>query len=151
MRDPVKKGVLALITTLALATGGPAAASAEISSAGVYEDARHIMGLNYPDFERHPRVAPFDWSTDGCTGIGQFFRRACVIHDFGYRNFGNHGALKLSPFPATKEWIDERFWHEMRRICFDTYGPSGGATQGCLGGAYTAYKYVRDHGGEHFF
>ncbi|MEV0118650.1 hypothetical protein AB0H77_36295 [Streptomyces sp. NPDC050844] len=27
---------------------------------------------------------------------------------------GNHGALKLSPTPETKAWIDEHFWHQMR-------------------------------------
>lgn len=150
MRNPVKKGVLALITTVALAVGTPAA-SAQTSVAGVHEEAHRIMMLNYPDFARHPHNAPFDWSTDGCTGIGQFFYRACVMHDFGYRNFGGQGALKLSPHGNTKLWIDERFWHEMRRICFDTYGSSGPSTQGCLGGASTAYKYVRDHGGQYFF
>ncbi len=59
----------------------------------------------YRHVKRHPRgTARFDFSTDGCSAPGWLdnvplaggivrehkrkFRRACLIHDFGYRNFG---------------------------------------------------------------
>ena len=139
----------AVAAVAALCTSGTASAAADAPD--VRADADRIMNLTYVDFANHPRVAPFDWSTDGCTGIGETFAPACVQHDFGYRNYGNHGALKLSPTEETRAWLDERFWHEMRRMCFDTHGPSGGATDGCLGAAGVVYDGVRAFGGSSFF
>lgn len=142
-----------LLTTaaavVALCAGGAVAATAD--TAGVREDADRIMNLSYGDFAEHPRDEPFDWSTDGCTGIGEFFAPACVQHDFGYRNYGAQGTLKLSPVEDTRKWIDDRFLSEMRRLCRDTYGQSGSETDGCLGAAAFVYQGVRTFGGAYYF
>ena len=145
---------MSLTTRILTVVAAVAALSTSATTANAMDlraDADRIMNLTYGDFANHPRVEPFDWSTDGCTGIGETFAPACVQHDFGYRNYGNHGALKLSPTEETRAWIDERFWHEMRRMCFDTHGPSGGATNGCLGAAGVVYDGVRVFGGSSFF
>ncbi|MDQ3790293.1 MAG: phospholipase [Actinomycetota bacterium] len=139
------------ILTVVAAVAALSTSATTANAMDVRADADRIMNLTYVDFANHPRVAPFDWSTDGCTGIGESFAPACVQHDFGYRNYGNQGALKLSPTEETRAWLDERFWHEMRRLCFDTHGPSGGATNGCLGAARVVYDGVRAFGGSSFF
>jgi len=88
--------------------------------------ANQIMGLDYKAFDALPKnEAPFDWGNDGCSNpagsvpvLGDFdddFFRACVLHDFGYRNYG-HG-LALSPNEDTRGWIDDRLLQETRRIC----------------------------------
>ena len=67
--------------------------------------------------KRHPRLTRhFDLSTDGCSAPGwleghpvaakyirehkEKVRRACLIHDFGYRNFGP-GEFKLARWRMT--------------------------------------------------
>lgn len=87
--------------------------------------ATYFMNLSYDDFARAPREEPFEWSTDGCSHplADPDMRPACVQHDFGYRNFGNHYALKLEPTRRRKDWIDSRFHIEMVRICDDKYKP----------------------------
>ncbi|MFC8920790.1 phospholipase A2 [Streptomyces sp. NPDC057116] len=135
---------LALTTTTAatgvVATAGTAAADHDtrpaataltlvlpVAAPTVREQADRIMNLTYREFARTPRVAPFNWTTDGCsvpTGYAPYsevFRPACVQHDFGYRNYGANHELRLSPTRETKNWIDGRFRTEMERVCQDTY------------------------------
>ncbi|GAA3106658.1 phospholipase A2 [Streptomyces rectiviolaceus] len=133
------------IATLALLTGGAvggswaaagsslaagATASSPDTSASaptVREKADRIMNLPYQQFAVTPQIPPFNWTNDGCsvpTGYAPYvevFRPACVLHDFGYRNYGARHELKLDPTRATKNWIDGRFRTEMRRICDDKY------------------------------
>ncbi|WP_259407649.1 phospholipase [Streptomyces akebiae] len=127
------------------------AAAAAAPAEDVRQVADRIMNLRYYDFTKHPKVAPFNWSNDGCSGpqeIKNLFTEACNQHDFGYRNYGaQHGGLRLSPTRQTKDWIDTRFWHEMRQTCFDHHG--GG--NWCLIHARAAYLAVHNFGDKYFW
>ncbi|WP_240662655.1 phospholipase A2 [Streptomyces sp. WAC 06738] len=105
---------------------------------------------------RNPARPPFNWTTDGCsvpTGYAPYsevFRPACALHDFGYRNYGGKHELKLSPTRETKNWIDDRFRTEMRRICDDRDGsPLSHLT--CLNAAEAYYEAVQLGGDSSFF
>jgi hypothetical protein len=112
-----------LFLTVAVAAGVGVAwpAAAADPALDVREEADRIMNLTAERFAAHPHVAPFDWSTDGCTaslpGYGETFRQPCMQHDFGYRNYGGRGELKLDPTERTRAWIDQRFLEEMNRVC----------------------------------
>ncbi len=65
----------------------------------------------------HPHL---DWSTDGCSapvvgneGRSFNFRRACVRHDFGYRNYKRLGTFD----ETTRLALDERFRLDMIESC----------------------------------
>ncbi|MFI1221421.1 MULTISPECIES: phospholipase A2 [unclassified Streptomyces] len=150
---------LALLLSLGTATtagasapgSGPVGDSrAKASAASTLDTANHLMGLRYWDFVNQPQVAPFDWESDGCTGVGTgekvIFFEACVQHDFGYGNYGPSSGLKLDPTDARRAWIDERFYHEMRQICIDRH--ESGST--CLGSAKVIYDGVRAIGWTHW-
>ncbi|MGW7067611.1 phospholipase A2 [Streptomyces sp. NPDC054855] len=140
VRTALRKTLLAATTCLALTAGAAPVAAAD----DIRGEADRIMNLNRIDFVNHPHNAPYDWSNDGCTWWpdGIFFE-ACAQHDFGYRNYGNHGALKLSATAETKAWIDEHFWHQMRASCLETH-PEGSTAQNlCLGEAKIMYDGLR--------
>lgn len=131
---PTTLAALAFATTTALSgvvatagTGVAADSTPAVTGPAVREQADRIMNLTYREFARTPRVEPFNWTTDGCsvpTGhapYSEVFRPACVQHDFGYRNYGAHHELRLSPTREAKNWIDSRFRTEMERVCQDTY------------------------------
>jgi Prokaryotic phospholipase A2 len=103
----------------------------------------------YRHVKRHPKLKrrlDLEFENNGCSApewteeiplAGKYiregketFRRACMIHDFGYRNFGP-GELKLQRFrmtqkqqdwglPGAKANIDRRFLQQMYRICKST-------------------------------
>jgi hypothetical protein len=65
----------------------------------------------------HPHL---DWSTDGCSapfvgseGRSFNFRRACVRHDFAYRNYKRLGIFD----ETTRVALDERFRLDMLESC----------------------------------
>ncbi|WP_411079074.1 phospholipase A2 [Streptomyces sp. cmx-18-6] len=138
-------GLTAPGVTASASTAPGAGPSSESGArvAGLLETADRLMGMRYWDFAGQPQVAPFDWETDGCTGVDTgskiIFYDACVQHDFGYGNYGPSSHLKLDPSDARRAWIDERFHHEMRQICIDRHG--GSST--CLGSAKVIYDGVR--------
>lgn len=138
--------VLAAAAVLAL--GSPVAPAAAAPT--VLQTADRIMGLSYDAFGEHPRTAPFDWSTDGCTAVPEplagRFRDACVQHDFGYRNYGSRGTLRLDPSDARRARIDRRFREEMRRVCADRHDGS----DTCLAQADLLYRGVVLFGGASF-
>ncbi|MER7112563.1 phospholipase A2 [Streptomyces sp. NPDC000229] len=155
---------LAFATTTALsgvvtAAGTAVAADTDpvvlIAEPSVREQADQIMSLTYREFASTPRVEPFNWTTDGCsvpTGFAPYsevFRPACVQHDFGYRNYGAHHELKLSPTRETKNWIDSRFRTEMERVCQDTY-VTPLAHMNCVNAAQ-AYHVAVSFGGDPAF
>lgn len=74
------------------------------------------------------------------------FHEACVIHDFGYRNYGGQG-LRLDPTEARRKIIDDRLYEEMLWICSDR--PE--ALLNCPGAARTMYQAVRQYGGPAFY
>ncbi|MEV5977992.1 phospholipase A2 [Streptomyces sp. NPDC052114] len=138
-RIALRKAFLAATACLALAAGAsPSPAAAD----DIRAEADRLMGLSRIDFVNHPKNPPFDWENDGCTWWpdGVFFE-ACAQHDFGYRNYGNHGStgLRLSPTPETKAWIDERFWHQMRAACIENYPEGSTERNWCLGEAKVMY------------
>ncbi|MDJ1132469.1 phospholipase A2 [Streptomyces iconiensis] len=113
----------------------------------VRQQADRIMSLSYGEFAETPRIAPFNWTTDGCsvpssiTPYREVFELACNLHDFGYRNYGGKHELKLSPTRETKNWIDGRFREEMVRTCRDTYKTPLRQTS-CVSAAETYYQAV---------
>ncbi|MEV0322782.1 phospholipase A2 [Streptomyces sp. NPDC050658] len=138
-RSTLRTTLLSAAACLALLAG----AAPQAAAADVRGEADRIMNLNRIDFVNHPHDPPFDWTNDGCTWWpdGIFFE-ACAQHDFGYRNYGNHGTLKLSATPETKAWIDEHFWHQMRAACLENHA-AGTAQSLCLGEAKVMYDGLR--------
>lgn len=140
---------LAAAAVFSLAT--PAQAD-DVGSKDLVDDASAIMELTYAEFAEAPHDPPFDWSSDGCSSplpsdpFRETFRPACDQHDFGYRNFGNTGELKLDPTKDRKKAIDQHFREEMERICADT---DGGAS--CMGAARAYFLAVRQFGDSAFF
>ncbi|HEY1177612.1 MAG TPA: phospholipase A2 [Phytomonospora sp.] len=131
------------------------AASVLIPAAAQGDDVRAradaYMNMRAGDFAGVHHDAPFEWSNDGCSGpTEKIFHDACVQHDFGYRNYGAHYALKLSVTRETKDWIDARFHEEMDRACVDTY-PAGEAVASCMDNATLAWTAVHLYGDAHFF
>lgn len=119
----------------------------------VRERADFLMARTYrkfPAYSQH-REKPFDWDTDGCSPPtpapwAEAFHEACVIHDFGYRNYGGQG-LRLDPTEARRKIIDDRLYEEMLWICSDR--PE--ALLNCPGAARTMYQAVRQYGGPAFY
>jgi hypothetical protein len=130
-----------------------AAPAGHAAPADVEGRARQIMGLTYAEFARTPHEAPFEWSSDGCSApvYDPDMTPACVQHDFGYRNFGNHYALKLSPTRETKNWIDARFGEEMDRICTDKYAGLPDVWEECHNHATVMLTAVQQFGDSSFF
>lgn len=150
-----------LLTAAATNTTASASQSADTSSgtraaqaATPLQRADFLMNRTYgqfPAYAQH-REAPFDWNTDGCTGTpwpwSKVFRAACVMHDFGYRNYGRQGTtrLQLDPTDNRRKWIDDRLLQEMKRICND-----GRLGIPCKTAAVTIHRAVRIGGGRYFF
>ncbi|WP_188274867.1 phospholipase A2 [Streptomyces sp. CBMA152] len=115
----------------------------------VRERADFLMARTYREFPAYAQQheQPFDWDTDGCSPPtprlwAQVFHDACVIHDFGYRNYGGQ-RLRLDPTEARRKSIDDRLLEEMLRICHDR--PD--ALANCADTARTMYQVVRQFGG----
>jgi hypothetical protein len=144
------KLVVTATAATALLMGAGASTAATAPRASNLDTAVRLMSLSYADFAKQPRIKPFDWSTDGCTAVGPslnaVFLPACTQHDFGYRNFGTKGALKLDGTQERRAWIDTRFLNEMRRLCADQQ--SGDSS--CLSSADTLYQGVRLFGAANF-
>lgn len=157
-RLPTTAAALALAAGTLTATGtaqaqartvlpepGPAAET--VADESLRERADGIMALTYTEFATTPHVAPFNWTSDGCSVPSAFtpyrkvFRPACDLHDFGYRNYGGNHELKLAPTLETKNWIDGRFREEMVRVCEDTY-KTPLRRQSCFAAAEAYYQAV---------
>ncbi|MHB1130697.1 MAG: phospholipase A2 [Ilumatobacteraceae bacterium] len=90
------------------------------------ETINHIMfDLDLTIFIRQRsrlrRIFPhLDWTTDGCSApiVGESgrsfnFRRACMRHDFGYRNYKTHGMFTTD----SRILIDEQFRRDLDALC----------------------------------
>jgi Prokaryotic phospholipase A2 len=102
-----------------------------------------------------PRPDIWDWSDNGCSAPfdsvsatwKQRFKRACLRHDFGYRNFGaGHSKSQwFDPKDKRRRFVDERFGIDMRNIC------EAHDWNGCKSVAGTFFVAVRDVGGKAFY
>jgi hypothetical protein len=85
------------------------------------------MSMPMRKFLRRKRNAPagYDWTDDGCSvphwmpdSITETwerrFHKACLRHDFGYRNYGRRYLDATDP---RRMWIDDRFLRDMQNIC----------------------------------
>jgi hypothetical protein len=114
------------------------------------EQADKIMRMNYKQFAElrtsAARPTGYRWDSDGCTPdwAPQYFTRACDLHDFGYRNYGSarKNAPHLSPTQQTKDWIDQRFYEEMVKICNDEAKTATGRAT-CKQKATQLYNHVK--------
>lgn len=98
--------------------------------------------------KRSPDYSGLNWSNDGCSvpkgvglGYSSFFRDACNVHDFGYRNLP-----KLRPvayWSYNRARTDSAFLSNMRALCGNK---SWWARPGCYAAAQTYYSFVRDFG-----
>lgn len=104
------------------------------------------------------------WKTDGCsipTAIANripdsverklegWFHNPCVIHDFGYRNYGAHaGGLALNSTSARRASIDSHFKDNMAAAC-DNFGFFERIA--CYGAREIFYGAVRVGGGASFY
>lgn len=111
-----------------------------------------LFDIDLASFSRQRIVAKrkypqLDWSTDGCsapfvgnTGRSFNFRRACVRHDFGYRNYKRLGRFDES----TRQSLDDRFHLDMVESC----APRRNTFKfRCLAWAEVFYASVRAMGG----
>lgn len=173
----------ALISTAALgvaagpATAAPATVTVEDpgngGACGTVCWAHYVVFRGRPMMEwyAHVKATPnlsdrFDMDNNGCSAPGwtefttagwsEIFHRACVIHDFGYRNFGpgeihvNRAYLTFGQpdwdADTDKEWIDQRFKQMMMWICAERDqpgGPDAGHWDTCEKWANTYYSGVR--------
>jgi Prokaryotic phospholipase A2 len=126
--------------------------------------ATAIMNKTYSAFiayKRNVHPKPFIWSSDGCSipgknvpgwvgalvkSVSNLFNEPCQLHDFGYRNFGK--GLALAPDENTRHWIDDRFYHEMQRLCNDKYSAwyRLANKEACLNEAHGMFLAVRGFG-----
>jgi hypothetical protein len=121
------------------------------------------VGTKYYDEWQRRYPAQIDWSTDGCSLPGYIdvfipvfalaystaFNNSCVIHDFGYRNYGN-GKHHLGKTRYRKNTIDTQFRSNMKHQCSnlswaDLRKPT------CNAAADAFYWAVSNHADKAFF
>lgn len=85
-----------------------------------------------------------NWRHNSCTGVPKpvkdYFRKSCVRHDFGYRNFGQGKDLTLRSTNAMKKTIDNKFLADMKSQCAKK---RVGTRQLCREAADEMYNFVR--------
>jgi Prokaryotic phospholipase A2 len=105
-----------------------------------------------------------NWSTDGCSGYSRAFPlsrflkglldvvwfRACVQHDFGYRNYKDVLGIKNMKTQAAgyKRFTDQRFLDGMNWTCDRTF-PSWNQKHlkiACRYAAVKVYRFVQNYG-----
>ncbi|MGE4426218.1 MAG: phospholipase A2 [Solirubrobacteraceae bacterium] len=150
---PLRSFVRPLIVAITLAIPAAVAPSAGASTSLV-QRADAAMRSDASSFvARRTFSAPFDWSQDGCSNplpinANDLFRVPCMQHDFGYRNYGARGRLRLDPSSDRRRWIDDRFLGEMRGVCDRRYG--GARRTACRGVARAYWAGVRTFGSRAF-
>lgn len=134
--------------TPALGTPLPANAPRQL----IRIQADGYMNLPLETFQSMKRLSPppFDWTSDGCSFgeiSGPFrdsFNRACDRHDFGYRNYGGGGRLRLENTEARRTRIDDRLRDDLNGICRRDH--SGLTETPCLALAQAIYAAARSQG-----
>jgi hypothetical protein len=154
-------GVLAT-AALAAVLIAPAASEARAPShQQAMQMAYAVMQKHYLEFTRFRNDRParfnwFDWSADGCSGrfnvqvfYRGLFRRPCLQHDFGYRNYGSK--RRLSRNEKTRAWVDWRLKVEMVNLCRRNWGRFNPLRHRCLEKAGIVYAGVRNLGRDAFY
>jgi Prokaryotic phospholipase A2/Peptidase inhibitor family I36 len=127
---------LLMLCLLSLSGLNTAPADASFTRAELRARADSLMyGMSLNSFinERYDALPsngtnPMEWSSDGCSvhifgtaGFNDFFERACMRHDFGYRNLGNGffktPSLALDSTAASKARVDTNFRNDMYQLC----------------------------------
>jgi hypothetical protein len=120
-------------------------------------EADRVMRMNYRDFVRHKADVvqwPLNWTSNGCNKpMPEYGKRwldaSCQLHDFGYRNYGKY--LRFGRNEQTRQWIDNRWWAEMRNMCedrFTMFSPRHGV---CMETANVALTGMREFGASWFY
>lgn len=126
------------------ATGERAASSGTVPSLKARADA--YMNGTLSEFLTAKELAepPFEWSDDGCSVVDPdlIFRRPCLRHDFGYRNYGQ--GLNLSRTEDTRHWIDDILLQDWYDVCREDQSPS---RFGCFVQAWLMHQIVRQFAG----
>ncbi|RIV37157.1 phospholipase [Micromonospora radicis] len=141
---PLASAVIALLTTLAVATPA-AAAVTPTQKLSVLSSWTQTSASSYNAWNsaRQNRAAwaeyNFDWSTDYCSSspdnpLGFSFSLSCFRHDFGYRNY-----KAVGQFSANKSRLDSAFYEDLKRVCA-TYNAV--VRPACYSLAWTYYQAV---------
>lgn len=164
-RDLVVSVVAAVAATLFLQvqvspasaspTQQPTADSQVTERSQLLQRAKHLQfGVTLHRFlnvRSHPKRGldkNFVWKANGCSAPfdavtqhwQRVFRKQCLRHDFGYRNFGHGLALKSNA--AMKARIDSRFHQDMDNRC----GHYGGDRGNCYAASDAFYVGVTQFG-----
>ncbi|CAM4419264.1 phospholipase A2 [Deinococcus marmoris] len=107
---------------LALQMGQPGL-SAQASGKAGYAQGVAWGSIAYHAAERRsPNYSGLNWNNDGCSaprglglGYSDFFRSACNVHDFGYRNLPK--LISIPYWPYNKSRTDSAFLGNMRGLC----------------------------------
>jgi len=151
---PLRRTIRTVATALALALPTAVAAPQAVAAPSPIERADAAMARDASSFVSQRTFAPpFDWSNDGCSNplpvnADDLFHVPCVQHDFGYRNYGARGRLRLDPTSTRRRWVDDRFLVEMRRVCDRRFG--GARRTACRGVARAYWAGVRTFGARAF-
>ncbi|HEX2240992.1 MAG TPA: phospholipase A2 [Actinomycetota bacterium] len=123
-------------------------------------EANRLMHLPLVEFldVKADKPDPFDWSDDGCSGptwgdVEGTFGKACLRHDFGYRNYGKYkSGLRLMRTLTIKNMIDGILRDDAHQICDEKGNPILWALMGrCHVVVGDVYKGVRSHWGTDAF
>jgi len=153
------RSILALCAALlTLGMSFTSVASAAPTTKRAQADA--YMNMSYTAFiaaKSSRQRLPFNWTSDGCTNmpssLASMFNRPCQQHDFGYRNYGSRFGYRLGRDEGTRHWIDNRFLHEMQRLCVQRFSRAyqGANKATCLAQAGAVFAAVRNLGQRYFY
>lgn len=129
---------------LALQAGDPGLSAQASGKAGYAQRVAWGSISHYAAERRSPDYSKLDWNYDGCSapkglglGYSSFFRSACNVHDFGYRNLPK--LISIPYWPYNKARTDSAFLSNMRGLC---NSKSWYARPGCYAAAQAYYEVV---------
>jgi hypothetical protein len=133
---------------LALQAGQPGLSAQATGKAGYAQGVAWGSISHYAAERRSPDYSGLDWNYDGCSapkglglGYSDFFRPACNVHDFGYRNLPR--LISIPYWPYNKSRTDLAFLNNMHALCGTK---SFWSRPACNAAATAYYVVVRDFG-----
>ncbi|GGM14607.1 phospholipase A2 [Deinococcus aerophilus] len=136
------------VEALALQAGQPGLSAQATGKAGYAQGVAWGSISHYAAERRSPDYSGLDWNYDGCSapkglglGYSDFFRSACNVHDFGYRNLPKLTAIAYWPY--NKSRTDLAFLNNMQGLCS---AKSFWSRPACNAAATAYYVVVRDFG-----